>query len=129
MRVRSRKTAARSLRAAVGVFTLHVGDELNLDLCVLRQARDLNRGTSRAGTFGEERGIDGVHGGKVIHVGEEDGCLHDVCHRAAGGFKNCLAVGERLLRLRGIRCGYKPTSCPDQLATALEQAKAKAAKV
>lgn len=29
----------------------------------------------------------------------------------------------------GIRCGYKPTSCPDQLATALEQAKAKAAKV
>ena len=25
-------------------------------------------------------------------------------------------------RLRGIRCGLKPTSCPDQLATALDQA-------
>lgn len=25
-------------------------------------------------------------------------------------------------RLRGIRCGVKPTSCPDQLALALEQA-------
>ena len=24
-------------------------------------------------------------------------------------------------RLQGIRCGYKPTSCPDQLAIALEQ--------
>ncbi len=24
-------------------------------------------------------------------------------------------------RLRGIRCGAKPTSCPDQLAQALEQ--------
>ena len=25
-------------------------------------------------------------------------------------------------RLAGIRCGFKPTSCPDQLAKALEQA-------
>lgn len=24
-------------------------------------------------------------------------------------------------RLKGIRCGFKPTSCPDQLARALEQ--------
>ena len=40
-----------------------------------------------------------------------------------------MPVDEVISRLRGIRCGYKPTSCPDQLATALEQAKAKAAKV
>ena len=39
-----------------------------------------------------------------------------------------MPVDEVISRLRGIRCGYKPTSCPDQLATALEQAKAKAAK-
>lgn len=25
-------------------------------------------------------------------------------------------------RLEGVRCGVKPTSCPDQLATALRQA-------
>lgn len=25
-------------------------------------------------------------------------------------------------RLRGIRCGQKPTSCPDQIARALQQA-------
>lgn len=25
-------------------------------------------------------------------------------------------------RLRGLQCGYKPTSCPDQLSKALEEA-------
>ena len=29
---------------------------------------------------------------------------------------------EVVARLRGIRCGFKSTSCPDQLASALEQA-------
>lgn len=29
---------------------------------------------------------------------------------------------EAIARLKGIRCGFKPTSCPDQLATALESA-------
>lgn len=29
---------------------------------------------------------------------------------------------EVIGRLRGIRCGFKSTSCPDQLANALEQA-------
>ncbi len=36
-----------------------------------------------------------------------------------------LAVGmktdEVIKRLRGIKCGFKPTSCPDQLACALEE--------
>lgn len=27
---------------------------------------------------------------------------------------------DAIARLKGIRCGMKPTSCPDQLATALE---------
>lgn len=27
---------------------------------------------------------------------------------------------EAIKRLKGIRCGFKPTSCPDQLAKALE---------
>ena len=34
-------------------------------------------------------------------------------------------VDEVIHRLKGIRCGYKDTSCPDQLATALEIAKKK----
>ena len=32
-----------------------------------------------------------------------------------------LTVDEIIQRLGGIRCGFKPTSCPDQLATALKQ--------
>ena len=30
---------------------------------------------------------------------------------------------EAIKRLEGIRCGFKPTSCPDQLAQALTQAR------
>ena len=30
-------------------------------------------------------------------------------------------VDEVIERLRGIKCGFKPTSCPDQIAKALEQ--------
>ena len=33
-----------------------------------------------------------------------------------------MKVSEAIKRLRGIRCGFKETSCPDQLARALEQA-------
>ena len=32
---------------------------------------------------------------------------------------------EAISRLTGIRCGFKPTSCPDQLAHALEEMIAK----
>ena len=28
---------------------------------------------------------------------------------------------DAISRLKGIRCGFKPTSCPDQLAQALKQ--------
>lgn len=67
----------------------------------------------------------------------EDGKLHNIefiggCNgnlQGIGRLVEGMPVDEVISRLRGIRCGYKPTSCPDQLATALEQAKAKAAKV
>ena len=32
-----------------------------------------------------------------------------------------MTAEEAIRRLRGITCGFKPTSCPDQLAQALEQ--------
>jgi len=32
-----------------------------------------------------------------------------------------MPVNEVINRLKGIRCGYKSTSCPDQLAQALEK--------
>ncbi len=34
-------------------------------------------------------------------------------------------VDEVISLLKGIRCGFKATSCPDQLAQALTEAKAK----
>lgn len=37
-------------------------------------------------------------------------------------------VDDVISRLRGTRCGENPTSCPDQLSRALEEAKAAAAK-
>ena len=35
-----------------------------------------------------------------------------------------MTVEEAIKRLRGIKCGFKSTSCPDQLAIALEEHKA-----
>lgn len=32
-------------------------------------------------------------------------------------------IDEVIARLKGIKCGFKPTSCPDQLACALESLK------
>lgn len=32
-------------------------------------------------------------------------------------------IDEAIRRIEGIRCGMKPTSCPDQLAKALKQYK------
>ena len=34
-----------------------------------------------------------------------------------------MSVDEVIQRVKGIRCGFKDTSCPDQLAKALEAAK------
>ena len=67
---------------------------------------------------------------RMIHVTVEDGIVTDVrfmggCHGNTQGVA-ALAVGmtakEAIERLSGIRCGFKPTSCPDQLAKALQEA-------
>lgn len=34
-----------------------------------------------------------------------------------------MKVDDAISRLSGIKCGFKPTSCPDQLAKALEEIK------
>ena len=34
-----------------------------------------------------------------------------------------MKINEAIKRLKGIPCGLRPTSCPDQLAIALEEAK------
>ena len=45
--------------------------------------------------------------------------VHDYCRANVNG----MDVDEAISRLEGIQCGMKATSCPDQLAQALKQAK------
>ncbi|MBP3471356.1 MAG: TIGR03905 family TSCPD domain-containing protein [Paraprevotella sp.] len=48
------------------------------------------------------------------------------CHGNLQGISTLVAgmpVDEVIRKLKGIRCGYKRTSCPDQLCCALEQMK------
>lgn len=60
---------------------------------------------------------------------DENGCITNVefvggCHGNTQGL-SALVKGmkaeEAIARLKGIRCGNKATSCPDQLAKALEE--------
>lgn len=47
------------------------------------------------------------------------------CHGNAQGVSRLvegMSVDEAIARMEGIRCGYKTTSCPDQLARALKEA-------
>lgn len=58
---------------------------------------------------------------KITDVRFEGGCHGNLQGIAAllRGMQRTEAIG----RLKGIRCGNKATSCPDQLAQALEQAR------
>jgi len=61
-----------------------------------------------------------VEDGVVKSFRVEGGCHGNLqgISRLVEGMK----VEEVISRLDGIRCGMKPTSCPDQLAQALKQA-------
>lgn len=59
---------------------------------------------------------------KVKAVRFEGGCngnLQGISRLVEG-----MDIDEAITRMRGICCGYKNTSCPDQLAQALEQCRA-----
>lgn len=45
--------------------------------------------------------------------------------KGIGTLVDGMPVDDAISRLEGIQCGMKPTSCPDQLAQALKQAKQK----
>jgi len=61
---------------------------------------------------------------------DEQGIIKDVqfmggCHGNLQGIAvlvRGMKATEAMSKLQGIRCGYKNTSCPDQLANALRQA-------
>ena len=58
-----------------------------------------------------------LEGGKIRSVQVTGGCdgnLKGIASLVAG-----MDIDEAIRRMEGIRCGFKPTSCPDQMAKAL----------
>ena len=62
-----------------------------------------------------------IRDGKVHDVEFISGCPGNT--QGVAVLVEGMDVDEVIARLKGIRCGRKPTSCPDQLALALEAAK------
>ena len=68
---------------------------------------------------------------QYIHFDVEDGKLKNVqflggCNgnlKGIGSLVEGMDIDEVIARLEGTTCGLKATSCPDQLAQALKQAK------
>ena len=65
-----------------------------------------------------------VEDGIVKQLSVMGGCSGNL--QGIGQLVQGMKVDDVITRLEGIRCGRKPTSCPDQLAQALKQIKAEA---
>ncbi|MGN0998253.1 MAG: TIGR03905 family TSCPD domain-containing protein [Faecousia sp.] len=59
---------------------------------------------------------------KLRNVQFMGGCNGNL--KGIGSLVEGMDIDEVISRLEGTTCGMKPTSCPDQLATALKEAKA-----
>ena len=73
------------------------------------------------GTCSREISFDVVDN-KVTNVAFEGGCSGNT--QGVAALVEGMDIDEAIRRMEGIRCGFKSTSCPDQLATALKQYKA-----
>lgn len=62
-----------------------------------------------------------IEDGKVKNVEFIGGCNGNL--KGIGALVDGLEVDEVISKIEGIHCGMKETSCPDQLAQALKQAK------
>ena len=68
---------------------------------------------------------------RAIHIVEENGIVKSVkfdggCSgntQGVAALVRGMSIDEVIGRLSGIKCGFKSTSCPDQLAKALEEYK------
>lgn len=58
--------------------------------------------------------------GKIKNVVFTGGCNGNL--KGIGALVEGMTAEDAIQRLTGIKCGFKPTSCPDQLAKALEAA-------
>ena len=62
-----------------------------------------------------------IEDGKIQHVEFLGGCNGNL--KGISSLVQGMEIDEVIKRLEGTTCGMKPTSCPDQLATALKEAK------
>ena len=62
-----------------------------------------------------------IEDGKVYDVEFLGGCNGNL--QGIGKLVEGMEIDQVITRLEGIHCGMKPTSCPDQLSTALKKAK------
>ena len=62
-----------------------------------------------------------IEDGKVKNVQFLGGCNGNL--KGIGALVEGMNVDDVITRLEGIKCGMKSTSCPDQLAKALKEAK------
>lgn len=59
-----------------------------------------------------------IENGVIVSVIFSGGCNGNL--QGISSLVRGMKPEDAIARLKGIRCGMKPTSCPDQLATALE---------
>lgn len=70
------------------------------------------------GTCSREITVELDENGKILSA-----IFHGGCAGNTAGISRLVAgmdAKEAIERLKGVRCGFKTTSCPDQLALALE---------
>ena len=66
------------------------------------------------------RSIDiDVEDGIIVSVKFNGGCAGNT--QGVASLLKGMKIEDAIDRLEGIRCGFKPTSCPDQLAKALKK--------
>ena len=71
------------------------------------------------GTCTSEIHVD-LNGDTIEHVTFVGGCSGNT--QGVAKLVEGMKAEDAIARLEGIRCGVRPTSCPDQLAKALKQA-------
>ena len=70
------------------------------------------------GTCSSEIHVD-LNGDTIEHVTFVGGCSGNT--QGVAKLVEGMKAEDAIARLKGIKCGFKPTSCPDQLAHALEE--------
>ena len=61
-----------------------------------------------------------INGGTVSNVKFEGGCSGNT--QGVAALVEGMKAEDVIARLEGIKCGFKSTSCPDQLAKAVKEA-------